>query len=104
MNLDQLPPREPKSARVHVVVDTPAGSANKYKFDAGYGVFRVSRKLPDGMVFPHDFGSIPGTRAQDGDPLDVLVIGLPATFPGCRLTVRLLGVLHAYQVERGRKV
>ena len=104
MNFDHLPPHEPKSGRVHVIIDTPAGSANKYKFDPQYGVFVVSRKLPDGMVFPHDFGSIPGTRAEDGDPLDVLALGLPATFPGCLLTVRLLGVMHAYQVERGRKI
>jgi inorganic pyrophosphatase len=89
---------------VHVIVDTPAGSANKYQLDPSYGTFRVSRKLPDGMVFPHDFGSVPGTRAADGDPLDVLVVGLQATFPGCLVTVRLLGMLHAYQLERGKKV
>ena len=104
MDFDRLPSREPKTGRVHVIVDTPAGSATKYKFDQSYGIFRVSRKLPDGMVFPHDFGSVPGTRADDGDPLDVLVVGFPATFPGCLLTVRLLGTLHAYQLERGKKV
>jgi len=50
---------------VHVIVDTPAGSANKYKFDDELGVFRVSRVLPVGLVFPYDFGSVPRTRAAD---------------------------------------
>ncbi len=104
MDFDRLPAREPKTGRLHVIVDTPAGSANKYRFDRSYGIFRVSRKLPDGMVFPHDFGSVPGTRAEDGDPLDVLAVGLAPTFPGCLLTVRLLGTLHAYQLERGKKI
>jgi inorganic pyrophosphatase len=67
-------------------------------------VFRVSRVLPAGSEFPYDFGSIPGTRAADGDPLDVLVLGLAPSFPGCLVTVRLLGVLHAEQTERGRRI
>jgi inorganic pyrophosphatase len=102
VSFDHIPAREPNSKRVHVVIDTPAGSRNKYKFDEQLGVFRISRVLPQGLVFPHDFGSIPGTRAADGDALDVVVIGLPATFPGCLVTTRLIGVLRARQVERGR--
>ncbi|MBV8805671.1 MAG: inorganic diphosphatase [Sinobacteraceae bacterium] len=102
MRFDAIAPREPDSDRVHVVIDTPAGSANKYKLDGD--VFRVSRVLPAGLVFPHDFGSIPGTRASDGDPLDVVVLGLPPTFPGCLITVRLIGVLRARQIERGKSI
>jgi inorganic pyrophosphatase len=104
MTFKKVPAREPGTGRVHVIIDTPAGSANKYKFDEEYGVFRVSRKLPEGMVFPYDFGSVPGTRAEDGDPLDVLVLGLTSTFPGCLITARLIGVLHAYQREKGRRI
>jgi inorganic pyrophosphatase len=104
MPVDRVPPRSPAGNHVHVIVDTPAGSANKYKFDDELGVFRISRVLPAGLVFPYEFGSIPGTRADDGDPLDVVVLGLPPTFPGCLVTARLIGVLHARQVERGKSI
>jgi inorganic pyrophosphatase len=104
MQFDDLPSCQPGSDRVHVVIDTPAGSRNKYKFDAKLGIFRLSRVLPAGLVFPHDFGSVPGTRAADGDPLDVLVLGLPPTFPGCLITARLIGVLRARQVEHGKSI
>jgi inorganic pyrophosphatase len=104
MDPDQLPAREPGSGRIHVVIDTPAGSRNKYKYDGVLGLFRISRVLPAGTVFPYDFGSIPRTRAPDGDPLDVLVLGLAPSFPGCLVTVRLVGVLRARQTEAGRTV
>jgi inorganic pyrophosphatase len=87
-----------------VLIDTPAGSRNKYKFDATLGVYRVSRMLPAGAIFPYDFGSIPRTCAEDGDALDVLVLGLAPTFPGCLVTARLLGLLRAQQVEHGRSI
>lgn len=103
MKLERVPPRASRS-HVHVLIDTPAGSANKYKLDEECGLFRVSRRLPEGMVFPHNFGSIPGTRAADGDALDVLVLGLPPAFPGCLITARLIGVLQASQVESGKSV
>jgi inorganic pyrophosphatase len=95
--LQDIPPQERGSGRVHVVIDTPAGSRNKYKYDEQFGIFRISRVLPQGAVFPYDFGFIPGTRAEDGDALDVLVLQFPASFPGCLATVRLIGVLHAEQ-------
>jgi inorganic pyrophosphatase len=101
---DQLPVHDEKSGRVHVLIDTPAGSRNKYKYDRTLGTFRLSRVLPAGSEFPHDFGSIPQTRAADGDALDVLVIGLAPSFPGCVVTARLIGVLHAEQTEGGRRI
>jgi len=104
MEPDQLPAREPGSGRIYVVIDTPAGSRNKYKYDSALGLFRISRMLPAGTVFPYDFGSIPRTRAPDGDPLDVLLLGLAPSFPGCLVTARLVGVLHAEQVEAGRRI
>jgi inorganic pyrophosphatase len=104
MRFDQLPARERRSRRVYVVIDTPAGSRNKYKYDSRFGVFRISRMLPRGSVFPYDFGSIPQTRAPDGDPLDVLVLGLAPSFPGCVVSARLIGVLHAEQREGGRTI
>lgn len=104
MNFNSIPPRAAVGNRVHVVIDTPAGSRNKYKFDEELGLFRVSRVLPGGLVFPHDFGSIPGTRAADGDALDVVVVGLPPTFPGCVVTAKLIGVLRARQVEHKKTI
>jgi inorganic pyrophosphatase len=100
--LEHLSAREPDSGLVHVVVDTPKGSRNKYKYDEQLGLYRLSKVLPVGLAFPYDFGFIPSTRAEDGDPLDVLVLGEDALFPGCLITVRLVGVLQAEQTEHGK--
>jgi inorganic pyrophosphatase len=97
-----IPPREAGSGRVHVIIDTPAGSRSKFKLDDTHGLLRLSRILPEGSMFPYDFGSIPGTCADDGDALDVLVLHLPTAFPGCLITVRLIGALRAEQHEKGR--
>jgi len=99
-----LPSREPASGRVHVLIDTPAGSRNKYKYDAALGAFCISRRLPAGLCFPHDFGFIPGTRAEDGDALDAMVLGAEPCFPGCLTATRLIGIVHAEQVESGRRI
>ena len=94
-----LPPRDPKTGLVRVVVDTPRGSRNKYKFDTELAVFKLSRVLPAGMSFPFDFGSIPGTCAEDGDALDVLVLTEAPLFAGCLVLVHLVGVIRATQRE-----
>ena len=100
----RLPPRDETSGLVHVVIDTPRGSANKYKFDEDLGIFRISRILPAGMHFPYDFGSVPGTCAEDGDPLDVLVVLDSPTFAGCLVSARLIGGLNVEQFENRRKL
>ena len=64
----------------------------------------ISRRLPAGLSFPHDFGAIPGTRAEDGDALDAMVLGLEPCVAGCLVTTRLIGVLYAEQVESGRRL
>jgi inorganic pyrophosphatase len=97
-------PARAASGLVHVLVDTPKGSAQKYKYDSDSGLFKLSRILPLGMSFPCDFGSIPGTAAPDGDALDVALLGEHPSFTGCLMTVRLLGMLEAEQVERGRAI
>ena len=74
----------------------------KYKLDDEKGVYRIAHILPSGMVFPFDFGSIPGTLADDGDPLDLLVLAEAGTFPGCLVTVRLIGGIQARQTQDGR--
>ena len=58
--------------RINVVVETPKGCRNKFKFDESLQCFRLGKILPLGASFPYDFGFVPGTRAEDGDPLDVL--------------------------------
>ena len=102
--LASLEPREAGSGLVRVVVDTPRGSANKLKYDETLGCFKLSRILPAGHVFPYDFGSVPRTRAADGDSLDVLVLLDAPTAPGCVVTVRLIGGLAAEQTEKGRSI
>jgi inorganic pyrophosphatase len=102
--LATLPPRDTGSGLVNVVIDTPRGSRNKFKFDEKLGCFRLARVLPAGHSFPYDFGSIPQTRAEDGDALDVLVLGDAPTFPGCLVTVRLIGVLAARQSAKGKTI
>lgn len=90
--------------RVHVVIDTPKGSRNKYKFDVDLGAFKLGHILPPGAIFPFDFGSVPQTAAEDGDPLDVLVLIDEPTFVGCVLDVRLIGVIEAEQTADGKTV
>jgi inorganic pyrophosphatase len=102
--LHDVPPRVRGSKRVNVIIDTPKGSQNKYKYDETLGLFSLSRILPAGMQFPFDFGSVPRTRAEDGDALDVLVLMDAPTFPGCLVTVRLLGVLRARQTENRKTI
>ena len=102
--LHKLPAVDPDSKRVNVVVDTPKGSRNKYKFDTATGQWRLSKVLPQGMSFPYDFGFIPSTEGEDGDPIDVLVLMDEPTFPGCVVPAQLLGVLEAEQTEDGETV
>jgi len=98
-----LPSRD-EAGLVHVIVDTPKGSSNKYKYDPELRLFKLSRIMPLGLHFPCDFGAIPSTAAADGDALDVAVIAEYPTFTGCLLTVRLIGVLEAEQTEQGRTI
>ncbi len=86
---------------VNVVIETPKGGRTKFKYDENLAVFEVSKLLPKGMVFPFDFGFIPQTKADDGDPLDVLVLMEEPMFPGCLLKARIIGVLEAEQTENG---
>src|SRR5437016_13619777 len=75
---------------VRVVIETPKGSRNKYKFEPKLCSFVLSKVLPDGMVFPFDFGFIPSTSAEDGDPLDVLLLMDDPAFPGCVIESELI--------------
>jgi inorganic pyrophosphatase len=102
--LHELPATDLDSGRLNVVVDTPKGSRNKYKFDTKCGLWRLSKILPQGMSFPYDFGFLPATRGADGDPVDVLLLMDEPAFPGCVVPARLIGVLEAEQTEGGKMV
>ncbi|MCS6898527.1 MAG: inorganic diphosphatase [Myxococcales bacterium] len=80
---------------LHVVVESPAGSRNKYKYDPKLGLFRLNRVLPYEASFPFDYGFAPGTRSGDDDPLDVVLLADAPTFPGCIVRARPIGVLRA---------
>lgn len=79
---------------VRMIVEIPKNSSNKYEYDGKLGVFRLDRALYSPMHYPGDYGFIPGTLAEDGDPMDVLVSADEATFPGCLIEVRPIGVLE----------
>ncbi|HZU42415.1 MAG TPA: inorganic diphosphatase [Terriglobales bacterium] len=85
---------------VHVVIETPKGSRNKFKYEPDLGTFTLHTLLPEGMVFPYDFGFIPCTKAEDGDPIDVLLLMDEPVFAGCVVPSRLIGVLEAEQTEK----
>src|SRR6516162_5560214 len=77
-----------------VFVEIPAGSRNKYEYDEELGGIVLDRRLFTSMSYPADYGFVEGTLAEDGDPLDALVLVADPTFPGCRVRVRLVGVFH----------
>jgi inorganic pyrophosphatase len=102
MVTSSLPAWDSESGLLHVIVDTPKGSATKFKLDAKKNMFTIAHVLPPGAVFPFDFGSIPSTAAEDGDPVDVLVLMENPTFSGCLTLVRIVGVLEAKQTQDGK--
>jgi inorganic pyrophosphatase len=89
------------AARLSVTIETPKESRNKLKFDPGTRQFKLSKVMPEGMMFPYDFGFVPSTKAEDGDPLDVLVLTDAPLFPGCQVDCRLIGVIKAEQEKEG---
>ena len=88
---------------VHAVVETPRGSRAKLEFDRKLRAFTLAKPLLAGLTYPYDWGFIPSTKAQDGDPLDVLIIHDAATYPGLVLKCRPIGVLEVVQTEKGKK-
>jgi inorganic pyrophosphatase len=99
--LGDRPDRAPRPSHgnVVVVIETPSGSGNKLKFDDDLGVYRLDRVLPAGMTFPCDFGFVPQTLAEDGDPLDAIVLLDAPVYPGCVVQARLLGIVEVEQQE-----
>src|ERR1700760_2323705 len=88
---------------VHAVVETPRGSRAKLKFDDKLRVFTLSKPLLVGLTYPYDWGFIPSTKAEDGDPTDVMIMHDAATYPGLMLKCRPIGVLEIMQSSKGGK-
>jgi inorganic pyrophosphatase len=101
-NYSKLPTWADKQ-HIHAVVETPRGSRVKLEFDPKLGVFTLAKPLLAGLTYPYDWGFIPSTRAEDGDPLDVLIIHDAETYPGVVLKCRPIGVLEVVQTKNGRK-
>jgi inorganic pyrophosphatase len=87
---------------VHVVVETPRGSRAKLAYDPKLGTFVLRKSLLTGLTYPHDWGFVPSTKADDQDPLDVMVIHDAATFPGLVVVCRLIGILQIEQKTKGK--
>lgn len=90
----------------HLIVETPKGSRHKYALNNEYGIIAFSEVLPEGMEWPFDYGFIPQTLAQDGDPLDVLVLTETPLFSGCLIEARIIGAVKERKngVENDRLV
>ena len=98
-NFFNLPPFT-EDGDVHVVVETPRGSRAKFAYDPKLESFALSKSLLTGLTYPHDWGFVPSTKADDGDPLDIMVIHDAATFPGLVVACRVIGVLQIEQKSK----
>ena len=79
---------------VRMIVEIPKNSANKYEYDSQLGVFRLDRALYSPLHYPGDYGFLPGTLAEDGDPLDILALVDEPSYPGVLIAVRPVGMLE----------
>ena len=102
-DLTHLSPQfDPKKSQCRVIIETPKGCRNKFDYDPESNLFMLGGLLPEGMIFPFDFGFVPSTLGGDGDPLDIMVLLDAPAHVGCLIEVRLIGVLHAEQTEDGK--
>jgi len=87
-------PAQPKPGLINVLVEIAGGSRNKYEFDKDMNAFALDRVLYSAVNYPYDYGFVPNTLADDGDPLDGLVMMDEPTFPGCVIAARPIGMLE----------
>jgi inorganic pyrophosphatase len=93
---------DPKKATCRVIIETPKGFRSKFKYDPDTDFFMLGGLLPEGMMFPFDFGFVPSTLGEDGDPLDGMVLMDAPAHVGCLIEIRMLGVIEAEQTEEGK--
>jgi len=95
-HLEKIPPFPDDADRhtIHIVVETPRDIRHKFAFDPEFGIFKLRQTIAEGLEWPYDYGFVPQTLGDDGDPLDVLFLCDEPTFPGCLVEGRLLGVIR----------
>jgi inorganic pyrophosphatase len=91
-----------KKCLCRAIIETPKGCRNKFDYDPDSGLFMLGGLLPEGMMFPFDFGFIPSTLGEDADPLDIMVLMDAPAHVGCLIDVRIIGVIAAEQTEDGK--
>jgi inorganic pyrophosphatase len=102
-DLTSLPHQlDAKKGFCRAIIETPKGCRNKFDYDPDSGLFMLGGLLPEGMMFPFDFGFIPSTLGEDGDPLDIMVLMDAPAHVGCLIEVRIIGVIMAEQTEDGK--
>ncbi len=102
-DLTRLPNKlDPKTCVCTVIIETPKGFRNKFDYDPDSNLFKLGGLLPEGMMFPFDFGFIPSTLGADGDPLDIMVLMDAPAHVGCLMEVRIIGIIQAKQTEDGK--
>jgi inorganic pyrophosphatase len=103
MFLHQLPAGRSED-EINVVIEVPKGSDGKFKYDPKTGFFELHGSLPKGLLFPYDYGFIPSTLGEDGDPLDVVALVDPTLFCGCLVSASLIGLIKGTQkAEKGER-
>lgn len=103
-DLTSLPNQlDTKKGTCRTIIETPRGNRNKFDYDPESNLFMLGGLLPEGMMFPFDFGFIPSTLGDDGDPVDILVLMDAPAHVGCLIEARLIGVISAEQIEKGKK-
>ncbi|MBA4167116.1 MAG: inorganic diphosphatase [Chitinophagaceae bacterium] len=85
-----------------IIIETPRGSHDKLKYDLRKEQFIIIKTLPEGLVFPFDFGFVPQTRGEDGDPLDILILSASGHPTGTQIDAHILGCLPANQTDKER--
>ncbi len=93
---------EGKALTCRAVIETPRGGRSKYTYEPEVDAFALTGLIPEGMAFPLDFGFVPSTLGEDGDPLDILVLADEPAAVGALVEVRLIGVIEGQQTENGK--
>src|SRR5712671_3825203 len=91
-----------KKSTCRAIIETPKGCRNKFDYDPESNLFMLGGLLPEGMMFPFDFGFVPSTLGDDGDPLDIMVVMDAPAHVGCLIEVRIIGIIEAKQSEDGK--
>ena len=91
---------------VHAIIETPRNIRHKFALEPKYGILKLKQTIAQGLAWPYDYGFIPQTLADDGDPTDIVFLSDAPTFPGCLVEARILGIilLRKNGVENDRLV